>query len=427
MTDAPALRPQSHTTTRLLESIVDVKVEPIPTVATAIIKGRMTLILGVAYTALGDPTDPAQRAERDYLCELLLLHEAGHVLYRHHARLGERDLQLFNICCDASIHYHWQSEALDALRGCIDGDIATFGSLQVQPMPAERAYAELRKRQGNNRPGDQPGGCGRPSQDEITEAYGEPQSPVEQARDDAATARQVEQIQAGIEEDLADPTTRTPTVAEQSPSQREQVQQIKAQINQGGEATGCSRAEAVISAVPAWVDELLQRLEDCCRVRSVRGRSYRRENRHEIPLLPGRARIEGRGANVFVDCSSSMDSEALMQMISGLTGSPLLADSLVWCFDTRPHGPCAASDLAGIQANVRLCGGGTRIRRSYQSVVQCGGLDEALPLVMFSDAGDARAGEWDPQASGETIYVFFQYGVKMPRVLSLPEMYQEDL
>jgi len=414
----PRINPLSPTTVRLLEATDEIRVESIPTVATGVIKGKTVLILGAAYTALGDwPDNKARQAERDYYADQLLKHEAHHVACHHAARQHDRDLVTWNVACDACIHQRSTID-LDALEACLDGgQIVTFDRLQLPPQPPEQTYAALMDEESRGHGG----GCGRPSQAEIDAAHGEPnQTPVEKMRDHAAQARQVGKVLEGIREEAIERQQAggkaTPDAGLNPMTYDDQMDVEKRQ--RGGTNDGSGRQLADLTGVaPAWVQHLIDRLEQQCRVRTTIGRSFRREHRH-TPLLRGRCKVRGQGGNFFLDASGSIQDAAVRQMLDGLSGTPLLADSDCWVFDTKILGPFSVSDHRAINAAVSQCGGGTYIKRCFDRVRHQ--INSDLPCIFFSDALDSQ-GDW-PNSGPAEIWVFFERRSRPPTVLATPEV-----
>jgi len=427
MTKEVRLRPLSHGTAAFVAKIDVVRVTPgINTVACAVVDGQVVFLAGNAYTNIpiyADDDPRQEQADRDR--ELLLKHEATHLALQHIERAGERDHAKFNAVCDAAIHYHWTPEMIARIDKLIDAAVCTYARMNLDPLPPELAYAQLCEDgcdfepppgDSPQPPGDGDGGirvnpgtgsehgdgseptepgeplptepskpaepndnlstCGRPTQEELQEAYGEEPSGSDLVQD-AENGSKADQLQKavidGLQQDQAEGDATIPELENRGCD------------HGGAEGTGLGRSEKAEGEVPAWVGELLDRLETAC-AKTERGHSWKREHR-EVDMLPGRMRTHGMKATIMIDASGSIDSKAMRQMLAGLASSQF-GDSDVYTFDTHAYGPWLASDIKGIEGGVAKCGGGTRIAGSWDQIKDQ--TDPTAPRVFFSDAQD-----WD--------------------------------
>ena len=415
------LKPLSRGTAAFVAAIDEVKIVPLNTCACAVIDGRVFFLAGNAYMNIPvyDDDDPRQEgADQDR--ELLLKHEATHLALRHIDRAEDRDHAQFNRVCDCAIHYHWTPEMIATIDRLIDGEACTYARMHLDPLPPELAYAQLcdgsefepeglpppgKGRGPEGQPGrdgevqeghaneggmGEPMGptlppkpsedlstCNRPTPEELQDAYGEQPAgsdPIQDAENQAKTDQLQRDVLDGMKRDKADGDCTIP-----------ELEHIGCDHG-GAEGTGVGRSETHTgTAVPAWVGELLNRLEQSC-AKTERGHTWKREHR-EIDLLPGRGRTHGMKATIMIDASGSIDSKAMRQMLAGLASSQF-GDSDVYTFDTHAYGPWLASDIKGIEGGVAKCGGGTRIAGSWDQIKDQ--TDPTAPRVFFSDAQD-----WD--------------------------------
>src|SRR6185295_3600172 len=121
----------------LVDEVVDAP-DTVPTVATVLDKGRLTLVRGAIWSTASH----AVRVE-------ILRHEASHVAHGCWMRIGDRDARKWNVACDAIIHAlneaDWalvdrecgiESVTLDRLAGMLKRPVSL--------MPSERIYDLLK-------------------------------------------------------------------------------------------------------------------------------------------------------------------------------------------------------------------------------------------------------------------------------------------
>ncbi len=290
-------------------------VATVPTVATHLEKGRLTLLLGRVW----DVATHAERVE-------ILRHEASHVAHGCWMRVGNRDKRLWNVATDAIIHALKEADVsvLDpALRRVCsdmgpDGGSVTLERLsrhmgrQLSLMPAERLYDVLQEAQqacGT--------GCG---------------SGEHSRTDDSIESRlKAQQVGNGV---------------------------LGAQA---GKDAGY-RGVPSLPSVPAWIADVLDWLVTRVLAPEDRCRSWRRDSRVRPGELPGYARTDTRAARFMLDASGSISDELVGQLLVAVCSTPELAGSDVVVFDHVCREPVPASDTAAVLDAVSRAGGGTLIR-----------------------------------------------------------------
>lgn len=152
---------------------------------------------------------------------------------------------------------------------------------------------------------------------------------------------------------------------------------------------GGSRERAwVVETVPAWVDQVLDRvLKE--RGGAERERNWQREHRYiDSGMLPGRGVAKAWQGVWAIDASGSINGQAISQMLSAVVMEPRLAESKVAVFDTKVIVPLLPVwDMVGIQAAIKSCGGGTRIRAASSALSDIGEGD--TPKVWLTDASSS--------------------------------------
>jgi len=448
MPDNVRLKAQCHTTAKFLAAIDTVRVDPgIVTAASAVLDGKVTLFLGNAYTQIPvyADDDPRQH-DADRKRNLILRHEAAHVAMGHQARQGERDHETFNQVCDCAIHVWWTAAELEELDSLIDGVCCSYDRMHLDVLPPELAYDQLIERDGVGgngdgpergpvgpvrprdgtaaddgepgppQPGEEPGEtasedgdtqaepiepedlatCKRPTDEELQEAYAETkpgEDLIQDAENNAIHAELVQEIIEAMQQDKRDGEGWVP----------DGVMEYEQSESAGRDGTGVGRSEtATQEARPAWVDELIARLE-VSGAKTERGSSYRREHR-ELDMLPGRTRTRGVNAVIMIDASGSINTKALSEMLAGLLDGGW-GESTVYVHDTQVYGPWPAWDIKSIEHGVRRAGGGTRIYASWKAVEN--DVDPNAVRVFFSDAQD-----WDgmlPEPRHSDIWAYVGY------------------
>lgn len=302
-----------------------VKADEVPTVASSLVKGRLTLILG----KLWNEAPHAARIE-------ILRHEASHVAHGCWMRQGGRDPRLWNVACDAVIHgldecdwklidkeCHIESVTLDRLGGELKRPLTL--------MPSERLYDLL---------------------DEHVKAQGCGSGQHSHSDDSLESRMKASQVGTAVL----------------------------------GAAKGSGegfRGTPAIPPCPDWISHVLDWLLDRIVAREDRVRAWRRAHRTQPDLLPGSARGEARAARFMLDASGSIGDELLGQLLAAVCSTPELAGSDVVVFDHVTREPVPASDVAGILEQVKRAGGGTLIRAAGEA------RDPDLQTVWLTDGGTA--------------------------------------
>ena len=319
-------------------AIVDEVIEAgdVPTVATHLDKGHLTLILG----KLWETAPHVARVE-------ILRHEASHVAHGCWMRRGDREPMKWNVACDAIIHGLHEADAELIDREC-GIESVTLERLSVQLgrpvtlMPSERLYDLLQAHQDQVGSGGC-GSCGHSKADDSLESR--------------MKASQVGSAVLG---------------------------------KVGGEGQGF-RPEPPLPPVPAWIAQVLDWLVTRVVAREERVRAWRRAHRTLPDLLPGSARGEARAARFMLDASGSIGDELLGQLLAAVCATPELAGSDVVVFDHIAREPVDASDTGAVLAMVKSAGGGTLIRA-------CGAArDPEKQTVWLTDGGTADG--WPSRAS----------------------------
>lgn len=264
--------------------------EHIPIAATVYTKnGQMWCVLGKNWPDL-----------RPELQVEILAHEAGHVAGGHDIRLGDRDPRLWNIVCDAAIHYSGgvQAWAVEEVGG------VTYERLELPPAPPEIAYDMLKQKLPPQGSGE---GCGREHGGEVCGASSEEMSEAAKARALIAAVRGSQEIGG----------------------------------SRGSQGGGAAREiPDVIPAVPAWVQEVLHRLKRAVNY-DDRSRRWIRETRRDVDpiMLPGRSARLGVACTFIWDLSGSISHEDVATFLAAVDGTPELQGSEVVAFSDIAVGP----------------------------------------------------------------------------------------
>lgn len=309
----------------------------IPTLATALIEGKLTLILGQQYL---DEPEACQAAD--------LEHEVGHFIGQHLQRCGERDPLQFNIVCDAAINEQgigdyklvdafWATQGIENRSPRFDRLPHKDGGM-IPPCPPEVAYTMLPK--SSVGPG---GGCGS----------------IEHSTMDNSAASLVKAIIVNAAVLAANPFFK--------------------QGSEGGDGMA-TRAVPELPPVPPWIRAVLEYLLKTVRSHA-RQRSWRREHRGLPGTLPGQGRSYAPACRVLLDASGSIGPELLGQFLSALVNTPELAESDVVVFDSAWGDPLPVSNAVAILNEARRRGGGTAI-----NAVGCAMRPDGRPVVWLTDA-----------------------------------------
>jgi Putative metallopeptidase domain len=262
--------------------------EAIPIVATVYTKaGQMWCVLGKNWLDL-----------RDELRVEILAHEAGHVAGGHDVRLQDRDPRLWNIVCDAAIHYSGgvQAWAVEEVGGI------TYERLELPPAPPEIAYDMLKSKLPPQGSGE---GCGREHGGGMCELGG--MSEEAKARALVAAIRGAS-VAGGFS---------------------------------GSQGGGIVREiPDVIPPVPAWVQEVLHRLKRAVNY-DDRSRRWIKETRRDVDpiMLPGRSARLGVACTFIWDLSGSISHEDVTIFLAAVDGTPELQGSEVVAFSDIAVGP----------------------------------------------------------------------------------------
>jgi hypothetical protein len=282
----------------------------VPTMATRIERGKITLMLSPASTEW----HLEARIEG-------LAHECGHICLGHRAR-GERlaarlgeplNHEAWNAVGDATIHACGVARA-DVLDTVVPGGVVTFERLKLPECPAEVAYEMLPKvplvGAGTS--------CGR-------HAF------AEQDAESAGRAAVLGAVISALEPE------RWSRGASNNPS------------------VGVTIGE--LPPVPRWIRRVLSFLTTLPR-RDERRRSWQREHRRLGYDLPGRVRAAASGALFIADGSGSTQAD-FPTFVSAVAGTPELRFSDVVFFDTAVTAVVPVSSRAAVLAEAKKVGGGT--------------------------------------------------------------------
>ena len=297
----------------------------VPTVASALDKGRLTLILG----ELWNTAPHAARVE-------ILRHEASHIAHGCWMRKGDRDARLWNVASDAIIHGLDECDWRLIDKECYIESV-TLERLGVELkrpltlMPSERLYDLL---------------------DEHVKAQG-----------------------CGSGQH---------SISDDSLESRMRASQVGTSVLGAAKGSGEGfRGSPTIPPCPEWISQVLDWLLDRTFAREERVRAWRRAHRTQPDLMPGSARGEARAARFMLDASGSIGDELLGQLLAAVCSTPELAGSDVVVFDHVTREPVEASDVAGVLEMVKHAGGGTLIRAAGEA------RDPALQTVWLTDGGTA--------------------------------------
>ena len=297
----------------------------VPTVASALDRGRLTLILGELW----------ERAPHEARVEILR-HEASHIAHGCWMRKGDRDPRLWNVACDAIIHgldeCDWalidkkcqiESVTLERLSGEIKRPLTL--------MPSERLYDLLDEHV-------QAQGCG---------------SGQHSHSDDSLESRM-------------------------------RASQVGTSVLGASKGSGEGfRGTPALPVCPEWISRVLDWLLDRTVAREDRVRAWRRAHRTQPDVLPGSTRGEARAARFMLDASGSIGDELLGQLMAAVCSTPELAGSDVVVFDHVTREPVDASDVSGILEMVKRAGGGTLIKAAGDA------RDPDKQTVWLTDGGTA--------------------------------------
>lgn len=312
------------------EVIVD---ESFPTLGTALLRGKLTLILGSLYL----------KAPNDSLKIELLKHEIGHFALGHISRRKDRYPIPWNLVCDAAIHMQgicdW--ERLDrelGIQSIIYERLPAKHGGTVPPTPPEIAY-DLLEFEGID--GDSCGSISRSSNDDSVES-------------------RAKMAVVGAKINGADRNFLNGALGR----------------HDGGET---NRAIPEIPPPPPWTREVLEYLLRTARSHE-RNRSWRREHRALPDILPGRSRSHSPSCRVLLDASGSINEELIKQFLGALVGTPELSDSDVVVFDHKYLPPVPAKNAEAICKSIRQSGGGTGIAKVGNEMRPSG-----IPVVWLTD------------------------------------------
>ena len=373
------LKPKSAVTRSLCAVIPAgrVRIEPeTPTCGVGREQGRVVLIVGNAFIQ-GD----------DAMREMMLRHEAHHIFCNHMSRRQAREHTLWNRVCDAAIHYQTNvnPEMLD--KG-IGGKVVTYERLGIPPMPPEIAYAKLKREEEQGKPTDGPEGCGSGQHPDYQDGTG-----ADGKAPKSAWISVVAAVMQGAQEEVEEGEPHPFEPSHQQPQDRRDC------ISADGHGMGTPIKR--LPPPPEWVDDLMHKLTKE-RGKIIYGRTYKRENRHGNPWLPGRGRSR-RWAGVFVvDASGSIDESALAKMLAAVCLTPELQGSTVQLFDTQVGRPWTVNQVDEIMQDIRHFRGGTCIKKAGEEI----GTDK--PRVWFTDCMTSDG--FPPREEDDLWVCFERYG-----------------
>lgn len=263
-----------------------------------------------------------------------LAHEAGHIILRHIPRREERDWAKWGLVTDAALHHNklccdW--EIIDAALGI---QTVTFERLGIPPSRPEIAYEMLKGGEGMQ-------ACGSLQISEID--------------DDVESFIKLEQVVSQVGSFFASA--------------------------KAGTSSGPGAAIGTIPPPPPWIRNVVDRLV-YAKQRLDRGRSWRKFNRHDVELMPGRSKRFGVTAQIFVDQSGSCWGD-LPQFFAAVCATPELAGTRIYGFDDGVRGPVVASDTVGVRALLESSSGGTLIAKAGEW------REKGSPVVWLTDAESA--------------------------------------
>ena len=379
-----------------LLSMTDKVVETteIDTCAVGYKDGRVELLLGPLFLNCKD----------DEARQHMLRHECFHIMLDHHARQGEREDNIWNQVTDAAIHaggaVDWQ--LID--KAC-DIETVTYERLGIPPMPPELAY-DLLSNGGGPGPGPNPGPFDGPSgQGKTPPESGCGRGKVKSDSDEKSQSKMAEVVAEVLQSWEAE--------IEESDyhGQFDSLGGIS-ETEKAGIGRGNGRERPEIYKVPAWVDEVLERLLERHNAKLDRDRTWTREHRYiDSGLLPGQKRSKGWEGVWCIDASGSIDHEAVNQMMSAALQTPELVGSMVAVFDNGlVHDELIpVHDMEAIQDAISKAGGGTAIKQAGQQIDELAG--EHSPKVWLTDA---YSSDGLPEESPEELWVMFGYsGIKV--------------
>ena len=297
----------------------------VPTIATVLDKGRLTLVTGKMW----EQAPHVARVE-------LLRHEASHVAHGCWMRRGEREPVLWNVATDAIIHGLQECDwaLIDRECGAESVTLERLGTQLGRPltlMPSERLYDLLVQAGGSKAEG-----CGS----------------ADHSKSDDSLESRLKASQIG-----------------------------RAVL--GAPDRGQMRLVPPLPSVPAWIGEVLDWLVSRTVARAERVRSWRRAHRSLPDMLPGSARGEARAARFMLDASGSIGPDLLGELLAAVCSTPELAGSDVVVFDHVCREPIDVSDTHAVLESAKTAGGGTLIRAAGAS------RDPDKQTVWLTDGGTA--------------------------------------
>lgn len=337
--------------------------EHMPIAATALYRGKLTLILGKLYGMLSQ-----------YGQTQILLHECGHFLMGHIGRIRGRQPHRWNLVCDASIHFtkicNWQAVDAEANSKGFEMKSVTFDQLKhkdtgepLAPMPPEIAYECL------------------PDDPELFVC-----GSLTHSTDD------------GSAESLAKRAVAGGAILRSDKAFADRLGG-----RQGGHNSG-SRMAPDLKGPRPWIRQILEYLIHS-RERSDRRRSWRREHR-TFPMLPGQSRRFAKGGLFFLDASGSIPDDQLAEFLACVVATPELKGSEVIVFDTEPSAPIACTNVAEIVRACKAKGGGTHIKQTGE---KC---RDHRPAIWITDGytGDG----WPSKHSTTEVWCIWDNGPTSP-------------
>lgn len=322
----------------LVDEVVSAS-DTVPTVATVLDKGRLTLVLGEIW----GKAPHAARVE-------ILRHEASHVAHGCWMRMGDREPMKWNVASDAIIHALDEADwrLVDRECGIESVTLERLGGMIGRPislMPSERVYDLL---QAHEEKMAGQGGCGS----------------VAHSKADSSLESRMKASQVG-----------------------------SAVLGKTGDLGQGFRPAPPLPPVPEWISQVLDWLITRVVAREERVRAWRRAHRTQPDLLPGSARGEARAARFMLDASGSIGDDLLGQLLAAVCSTPELAGSDVVVFDHVAREPVDASDVGAVLAMVKTAGGGTLI-------AACGAArDPERQTVWLTDGGTADG--WPERATDD--------------------------
>jgi hypothetical protein len=304
-------------------------VPDLPTVATVLERGRLTLLLGPLW----------ERASHVARVELLR-HEASHVAHGCWMRRGARDPKKWNLATDTVIHTLKEADA-----DLMERELSLPGE-PFQPITLER----------------------------LSEMVGRP-----------LTLMPSERLYDLLEQAAAEGEgcgSGQHSTSDDSLESRLKASQVGRAVL-GGTSGGGYRPAPTLPPAPEWIGAVLDWLVTRVIAREDRTRSWRRAHRTLPDTLPGSMRGEARAARFMLDASGSMGDELLSQLLAAVCSTPELSGSDVVVFDHTVRDPIDAADVGAVIASVQTAGGGTLIQAAGAA------RDPDKQTVWLTDGGTA--------------------------------------